>query len=73
MFKEFSFECSKPQIGETFYDLSIEEIRHILGDKQIFGTHTYNRTENIEVIDVLRSKFTIIGLFGKIRTKLLKL
>ena len=73
LFKNISFKNNLPQIGDIFFNLSIDYVCNLLKTKKIYGTHTYNRSSNYEVIDVLKSKFTIIGLLGKIRTKILKL
>lgn len=53
-------------------ELTTKDLAYGLKNKRVRGWHTYNFDENIETIDILCEKFSILGLLGKIFRKLKK-
>ncbi len=73
IFREIIIKDNDILVSDPILNFTIESAKQALSKSKIFGTHTYNKIKNFEVIDIVSSKFTFIGLLGKIRTKLLKL
>lgn len=66
------FKCNIGETEEEIGGLLPEEIKVEGFNKTIVGTHTYNATNNYEIIDFQYYKFSLVGLFKRTLLKLSK-
>lgn len=64
------FKCNIGEMEEEIGSLLPEEIKVKKFNKTIVGTHTYNATDNYEIIDFQYYKFSLVGLIKRILLKL---